>query len=183
MKKALVCLMGFGLILGASTAALAKKDDGGVVGNSYASQMVMVDDATMRVTTRKRITGDLSEVNTPGTTMAKALQSVIDAAALRAAVEAKAKGYNVVKVISSRNLSSTEEKRNASGGATPETGFTFAPGHYTNDVQLAIEIVVKLVPGDMPADADQSLIDVNRLLAQQGLVTAPTAAPAAAPAK
>ncbi|HTP39166.1 MAG TPA: hypothetical protein VMI92_06285 [Steroidobacteraceae bacterium] len=159
-----------GLMLAANAAiAKDKTKDGGVIGNSYGSQMVVVNDNTIRITTRKRISGDLNEVNTPGTTMAKALQQVSDAALVRAGVEGRAMGYHVLKVVSSRNLSATEEKRNASNGQAPETGFTFAPGHYTNDVILSIEVTVQGVPGAMPENPDPSLIDVDALLKKWGI--------------
>ena len=157
----------------ATTADAAKKKKGGLVGNSYASQMDQIDDTTLRITTRKKIAGDLDEVNTPGTTMYNALVGVQNGASARAAIEAKNLGYDVFQVLGSRNLTQTQEKRNASaditGNGDSESGFTFAPGHYTNDVELAIELTVKLVPGQMPDNAPQGYVDVNALLAQFGL--------------
>ena len=136
----------------------------GALKNSYASQMARVDDSTMRITTRKRISGSLEEVNRPGTTMFNALKAVTDAATVRAAVEAKALGYDVVQILGSRNLSRVQEMRAASKGETPTRDFTFAPGVYHDDVELAIEVVIKGVPGDMPAEPPQDYLDVNAVL-------------------
>jgi len=145
----------------------------GLVGNSYGSEMRQIDDTTLRITTRKRVSGDLEEVNKPGTTMYNALVAVRNGASSRAAVEAKYLGYDVFQVLGSRDLTQVMEKRNASadlsGDGLSETGFTFAQGHYTNDVELAIEITVKLIPGKMPANPPQDYVDVNAVLAQFGL--------------
>ena len=83
---------------------------------------------------------------------------------VRAAVEAKALGYKVLEVQGSRDLSKVEERRAASKGPVPITDFTFAPGVYHSDVALAIEVVVKGIPGDMPATPDPKLLDVAKIL-------------------
>jgi hypothetical protein len=94
---------------------------GGIIGNSFASSMVRVDDTTMRITTRKRISGDLEVVNKPGTSMYNALVAVQNAATVRAAVEAKSLGYSVLEVLGSRDLSKVQEMRAASrGGGHPD---------------------------------------------------------------
>ena len=147
-----------------SAYAYEKVATGGAIGNSYSSTMARVDDQTMRITTRKRISGDLEEVNKPGTTMYNALRQVQDAASLRAALEAQNLGYKVLEVQGSRDLSQVQEMRAASKGDTPATGFTFAPGVYHNDVELVIEIVVKALPGDMPKEANPKLLDVAAVL-------------------
>jgi hypothetical protein len=147
-----------------SANAYEKVTTGGILGNGYASTMSRVDDVTMRITTRKQISGDLEEVNKPGTTMYNTLVAVQNAATVRAAVEAEALGYKVLEVEGSRDLSKVQEKRAASSGPTPATGFTFAPGFYHNDVELAIEIVVKAVPGDVPAVVGPKTLDVEKIL-------------------
>jgi hypothetical protein len=153
-------------------ADAADKKSGGLVGNTYASQMRQIDDTTLRITTRKKVKGDLDEVNKPGTTMYNALIGVQNGASARPAIEAKYLGYDVFQVLGSRNLTQVQEKRNASadlGGGISESAFTFAPGHYTNEVELAIEVTVKLIPGAMPTDPPEDYVDVNVLLDQFGL--------------
>jgi len=147
----------------------AQKKSGGLVGNSYESQMRQIDDTTLRITTRKRVSGDLDEVNKPGTSMYNALTAVQNGASARAAIEAKNLGYDIYQVQGYRDLTQVQEKRNANadlGGGVSESGFTFAPGHYTNDVILGIELTVKLIPGKMPANPPQGYVDVNEVLAQ-----------------
>jgi hypothetical protein len=149
----------------------ANKKSGGIVGDSYGSQMTQVNDTTLRITTRKRVSGDLKEVNKPGTTMYNTLIAVQNGATARAAIEAKNLGYDVFKVLSSRNLTQVHEKRNVSAdlGGLSEREYTFAPGHYKKDVVLAIEITVKLIPGKMPTNPPQDYVDVNTVLAKLGL--------------
>jgi hypothetical protein len=173
-------------LLVAATADAAEMKKGGLVGNSYASQVQQINDDTLRITTRKKVTGDLDEVNKPGTTMYKALVAVQNGASARAAMEAKNLGYEVVQVLGSRNLTQVQEKRNATadvfgegtsdssftfsqGHGAGESGYTFAQGHYNNDVELAIEITVKLIPGKMPENPPQDYMDVNAVLTQLGL--------------
>jgi hypothetical protein len=142
---------------------------GGIIGNSFSSSMVRVDDTTMRITTRKRISGDLEEVNKPGTTMYNTLVAVQNAATVRAAVEAKALGYLALEVMGSRDLSKVQEMRAASKGGTPTTDFTFAPGHYNNDVELAIEVVVKTLPIALPDGQNPKVFDVAKVLKSFGI--------------
>jgi hypothetical protein len=101
--------------------------------------------------------------------MYKALVGVQNGTSARAAVEAKNLGYDVIQVLGSRNLTQVEEKRNASG-ELGESGFTFAPGHYHNDVELGIEVTVKLIPGLMPENPPEDYADVNAILLQFGLM-------------
>ncbi len=158
--------------LGGITGCASNMKKGGLVGNSYSSEMRQINDTTLRITTRKKVSGDLDEVNKPGTTMYNALVDVKNGASARAAIEAKHLGYDVFQVLGSRNLTQVIEKRNASadlGGGLSESGFTFAQGHYTNDVELAIELTVKLIPGKMPENPPKDYVDVNSLLAQFGL--------------
>ena len=157
------------MLVATLTSCASTMNKGGLVGNSYASQMRQIDDTTLRITTRKKVSGDLDEVNKPGTTMYNALVAVQNGASARAAIEAKNLGYDVCQVLGSRNLTEVIEKRNASadlGNGLSESSFTFAPGHYHNDVELAIELTVKLIPGKMPENPPQDYMDVNAILAQ-----------------
>jgi len=148
-------------------------EKGGVVGNSYASQMVPVGDNLMRITTRKREAADPAEVNTPGTSAYKAFQAINNAASLRAAVEAKSLGYKIFKVVSATDKSRLIEKRNASGDLTGdglnESNFIVAPGNYTNDLELAVEMTVELIPGEMPENPPIDYADVEAILVSWGL--------------
>jgi hypothetical protein len=159
----LSALLAMAMSVSLAGCSTAKKKSDGLVGNSYA---------TLRITTRKKVSGDLNEVNKPGTSMYNALIAVQNGATARAAIEAKNLGYDVFQVLGSRNLTQVQEKRNASadlGGGLSESAFTFAQGHYTNDVELAIEVTVKLISGKMPANPPQDYVDVNEVLAQIGL--------------
>lgn len=160
-------------MLTATTTGCAVKDKkSGLVGNTYESQMRQIDDTTLRITTRKKVTGDLEEVNKPGTTMYDALVAVQNGAVARAAIEAKNLGYDVMQVLGSRDLTEVQEKRNASadlGDGLSESSFTFAQGHYHDQVELAIEITVRLIQGQMPENPSADYLDVNAVLAQFGL--------------
>lgn len=169
LSMLLVAMM---LTAAATAADAAEMKKGGLIGNSYASQVQQINDDTLRITTRKKVSGDLDEVNKPGTTMYDALVAVQNGAGARAAIEAKNLGYDVLQVLGSRNLTEVQEKRNATadlGGGLSESAFTFAQGHYYNDVELAIELTVKLIPGKMPENPPQDYMDVNAVLVQFGL--------------
>jgi hypothetical protein len=159
------------MLAAVATACTTDTKKGGLVGNSYASQVQQINDTTLRITTRKMVSGDLDEVNKPGSTMYNALVAVQNGASARAAMEAKNLGYDVLQVLGSRNLTQVQEKRNATAdlGGTSESAFTFAQGHYYNDVELAIELTVKLIPGKIPENPPQDYMDVNAVLAQLGL--------------
>lgn len=149
-------------------AGYGRVRDGGVVGDQYSSTMSRVDDATMRVTTRKRVSGDLGEVNKPGTPMFNSLMAVQQAAAVRAAVEAKALGYKVLEVLSSKDLT-RKETGGFGSSAAPANGLGFAPGGPRNAVELAVEVTVKGVPGEMPAQNPGKYLDVLQILKQYGI--------------
>ena len=160
------------MLVAAAAAEAAEMKKGGLVGNSYGSQVKQINDDTLRITTRKKVSGDIEVVNKPGTTMYNALVAVQNGASGRAAIEAKNLGYDVLQVLGSRNLTQVQEKRNATadlGGGTSESAFTFAQGHYYNDVELAIELTVKLIPGKMPENPPQDYMDVNKVLEQIGM--------------
>ena len=167
-----ILLVAVMLLVAATATDAAEMKKGGLVGNSYASQVQQINDNTLRITTRKKVSGDLEEVNKPGTTMYDALVAVQNGASARAAIEAKNLGYDVLQVLGSRNLTEVQEKRNATadlGGGLSESAFTFAQGHYYNDIELAIELTVKLIPGKMPENPPQDYMDVNAVLAQFSL--------------
>jgi hypothetical protein len=172
VMKTRVMVMGMflaAMLVATGTASAVEMKKGGLLGNSWASEVRQIDDTTLRITTRKKVSGDLDEVNKPGTTMNKALAGVKNGTSARAAVEAKNLGYDVIQVLGSRDLTQVQEKRNASGGLG-ESGFTFAPGHYSNEVELAIEVTVKLIPGMMPENPPEDYADVNAILMQFGLM-------------
>lgn len=168
---ALLGLVLISIASGAMAADKVKAKKGGLIGNTYASQMDQIDDSTLRITTRKKVSGDLEEVNKPGTTTYNALKAISDGGSVRAALEAKNLGFKVFQVLGVRNLSQSLEKRSASQdvGGISESSFTFAPGHYTNDIELVIEMTVKLVPGDMPASPPAGYVSVEDLLKAWGL--------------
>jgi hypothetical protein len=162
------------LLVSVTTGVAVEMKKGGLLGNSYASEVRQTDDTKLRITTRKKVTGDLEEASKPGTTMYKALLGVTNGASARAAIEAKYLGYEVIQVLGSRNLTQVQEKRNASadlfGDGTSESAFTFAPGHYHDEVELAIEVTVELIPGKMPENPPEDYVDVNAVLLQFGLM-------------
>lgn len=135
----------------AAPAVFGKPKKGGSIGNSYSSQMVVVNDKSLRITTRKRVSGSMEEINKPGTSVYKALQAVADAANLRAAVETKYLGYGAFRVLGFRNLTTSQQPRENSRNAMGEGNFTFAPGNYSDDIELAIELTIELLPA-RPAD-------------------------------
>jgi hypothetical protein len=164
------------MLVAAVAACTTGTKKGGLIGNSYASQVQKINNDTLRITTRKTVSGDLEEINKPGTTMYNALVAVQNGAAARAAMEARNLGYDVLQVLGSGNLTEVKEKRNATadlGNGTSESAFTFAQGHYYNNVELAIELTVKLIPGKMPDNPPQDYMDVNAVLAKLGLASLP----------
>jgi hypothetical protein len=162
-----------------SHAADAKK--GGLVGNSYASQMEQISDSLLRITARKKVAGAVSEINTPGTSTYQALQAVQIGAVVRAAIEARNQGYKVFQVVSKNaDQSRIIEKRSAShdffGDGVTEKNSVFAYGHYTDDVELVLEMTVKLLPGDMPVNPTPDFFDVDAVLIEAGLADVVTVA-------
>jgi hypothetical protein len=172
------------------TAEAADKKKGGLVGNSYASQMEQISDTSIRITTRKKVSGTMDEINTPGTTTYKAFQQIQSATMVRAALEAKNLGFAAVKAGGVRDLTKTISKRVSKGldgagtttsldssgnktstntcpGGICESDFTFAQGHYGSDVELAIEVTFDMFK-EMPADPT-GYTDVNQVLVQAGL--------------
>lgn len=169
MKNALL-----GMLLAVLAAAVvlpAQAADKGrkfvpAVKNSYGSEVALVGETGLRVTTRSKVQGTLDEINTPGTSTYKAFQNVINAAMYRAAVEANALGYKALKVSATHNRSQTTERRSASScpGNICEKDFSFAPGNYVTDVELALELILEL-HRELPADA-AAYIDVDYVLSQ-----------------
>lgn len=150
-------------------ATYGKPKKGGSIGNSYPSQMVPVSDTSLRITTRKRVSGSMEEINKPGTSVYKALQAVADAATLRAAVEAKYLGYGAFRVLGFRNLTTTQQPRQNSRNAMGEGNFTFAPGNYSEDIELAIELTIELLPSK-PADPNvKDVYEVAPILQANGI--------------
>lgn len=160
------------LILAAgSVQAADKHDKGGLLGNSYGSQMEQLKDNIIRITSRQKVTGTLDEISTPGMPTYNSFARISDATVVRAALEAKNLGFTAVKVTATRNLSQTFDKRASGPNSCPanfcESDFTFANGHYGTDVELAIEVTFELFKS-MPADLTE-YIDVEKLLRQYGI--------------
>jgi len=137
--------------------------------NSYGSECTRLSDSKIRITTRKKVQGTLEEVNTPATTTYKAFQLVLNAAAFRAALEARGMGFKALKVSATHDLSQTTERQSASScpGNVCQKDFTFAQGTYITDVELAIEITYDLFK-DVPADMTD-VIDADKVLKQYGM--------------
>jgi hypothetical protein len=151
----------------------AKPDKGGLLGNSYASQMELVQADRIRITSRKKVTGSLEEVDTPGKTTNVAYAQIKDVTMVRAAVEAHNLGFAALKILGSRNLSRVNEKRGNSdcrnnvADRSCESDHVMAPGHYLTDVELAIEVTFDMLK-TMPTEATD-YIDVAQLMKQYGL--------------
>lgn len=153
----------------AAPATYGKPKKGGSIGNSYSSQMIVVNDRTLRITTRKRVSGSLEEINKPGSSTYKALQAVADAASLRSAVETKYLGYPAFRVVTLRNLTTSQQARANSMNASGEAGYTFAPGKYDESVELAIELTIELL-SKRPADpATRDVYEVEPILKAAGV--------------
>lgn len=187
MKTKLVAVvMAAVMVVAMGNAEAAKKKKGGLLGNSYASQFEEVTDTSVRVTSRKKVKGSLDEINTPGTTVNKAFTAITDATVVRASVEANNLGFKYIKASGTRDLSKTATKRFSSGqdgrgtttdsdgnssntcpGGICESEFTFAQGHYTTEVELAIEVTFDMYK-DLPTDS-ANYIDVAKVMAQYGL--------------
>ncbi|MFO1402334.1 MAG: hypothetical protein U1F06_02215 [Steroidobacteraceae bacterium] len=150
-------------------ATFGKPKKGGSIGNSYSSQMVPVSDKSLRITTRKRVSGSMEEINKPGTSVYQALQAVADAATLRAAVETKYLGYGAFRVLGFRNLTTSQQPRENSRNAMGEGNFTFAPGNYSEEIELAIELTIELLPS-RPADPSiNNVYEVAPILQANGI--------------
>ncbi len=150
-------------------ASYGKPKKGGSIGNSYASQMVPINASSLRITTRKRISGSMEEINKPGTSAYKALQAVADAATLRAAVESKYLGYGAFRVLGFRNLTTSQQPRQNARNAMGEDSFTFAPGKYDENIELAIELTIELLPSK-PQDAQaRDVYEVAPILQANGI--------------
>ena len=80
---ALSILLVAAMLAAATTACTTDTKKGGLVPNSYASQVQKLNDTTLRITTRKMVSDDLEEINKPGTTMYNALVAVQNGASAR----------------------------------------------------------------------------------------------------
>ena len=149
-----------------SVQAADKQDKGGLLGNSYSSEMQTINQSSFLLTTRKNVTGDLNEINIHGTKVFNAFEQVKAATLLRAAIEARNLGYSYFSVSGSRNLTNVREKRSSSknmGGGAPENAFIFAYGHYTNDVELIVEFTVQL-SNEVQGQSSEANVNVEVVL-------------------
>lgn len=159
-------------LLAVGPAAVAQDEEGGLLGNTYASHMNRTAEDILKITTRKRVRGDIEEASRPGTSVNDALVAIQQAASLRAAVEAKHLGYDIFEVMHARDLSRVEARRGSdqSAGGISESDYTWGgTSHYTDSVELEIEITVRLVEGAMPNPIPVSYVDVNEVLFAYGL--------------
>ena len=175
--KILLLLMST-VIVSAATAATAERTPvRTLLKNSYASQAVRIDETTLRITARMRVAADPNEVLKPGTTMYEALQTVGNTATLRAALETWQRNNRYFEVLGYHSTTQKIERRNASGGPTPERNFTWAPGHYFDDVELEIEVTIRMISPTQPAaELPAGVQDADDILRKAGLTFAPKVA-------
>ena len=175
MMKSFNLLLIVMLVVTSMTACVTKpdKNQGGVLGNSYASEMQPINQTSFQVTVRKNVTGDAAEINIPGTTVANAFEQVKAVSLLRAAMEARYLGFKYFSVSGTRSATNIKEKRSASrdtGGGAPEKAFVLAYPHYTTDVELVLELTIQLsnqVANNNPDD----YVDVDQLLKAAGVIS------------
>jgi hypothetical protein len=133
-----------------AAATFGRPKRGGSLGNNYAGQLIVINERTLRITTRKRVSGSLEEINKPGSSVYKALQAVADAASLR-------------------NLTSAQQPRANSMNASGEAGYTFAPGKYDESIEVAIELTIELLPSGPPDPAIKEVYEVDPILKRAGI--------------
>ncbi len=156
------------------TACVTHKqpNSGGVLGNSYNSEIQPINSSSFQVTARKNVTGDVAEINIPGTTVANAFEQVKAVSLLRAAIEARHLGYKYFSVSGTRSATNVKEKRSASkdtGGGIPEKAFMLSYAHYTTDVELVLELTIQLT--NQVSDSNlNDYVDVDQLLKAAGVI-------------
>jgi len=163
------------LIIVSVTGCVTKTgaNQGGVIGNSYTSEMQPINQSSFLIIVRKNVTGDAAEINIPGTTVANAFEQVKAVSLLRAAIEARHLGYKYFSVSGTRSATNIKEKRSASkdtGGGIPEKAFMLSYAHYTTDVELVLELTIQLA--NQVSDQDSTgAVDVDQLLKAAGVIT------------
>lgn len=162
------------LIMTSITACMTYKqpNSGGVLGNSYNSEIQPINSSSFQVTARKNVTGDVAEINIPGTTVANAFEQVKAVSLLRAAIEARHLGYKYFSVSGTRSATNVKEKRSASkdtGGGIPEKAFMLSYAHYTTDVELVLELTIQLTNQVSNSNLND-YVDVDQLLKAAGVI-------------
>lgn len=158
------------LILVISAAASAG-DQETAMENTWGSEMRILEGDKIRISTRIRVAGDMDEINEPGTTIFKAFQNVQQAALLRAALESNLLGFDLFQITSTRNITKQRE-RNRVTGAAREGDFTMAPGQYSEEIDLGIQITAQLVKGPFPEPMPGDMYNATELLIAFGLAKA-----------
>ncbi len=163
------------LMMTSMTACVTKQDSnfGGVLGNSYSSEMQPINASSFQITVRKNVTGDIAEINIPGTTVANAFEQVKAVSLLRAAIESHHLGYKYFSVSGTRSQTNIKEKRSASkdtGGGIPEKAFMLSYAHYTTDVELVLELTIQLT-NQVSTGNPNDYVDVDQLLKAAGVIS------------
>lgn len=156
---------------GAAAAADSRQEIKTAITNNWNSEMRQTGVDTFRVITRLRVSGDLEEIDKPGTSIYKAFQRLPEAAVLRAAIEGKAQGYSHLEVTGSRNLTTQRERTRVTGDKS-EGDFTFAPGHYRNEIDLGVEVTFRGLKELGTTDVAKA-ISIEEVLAANGLIQKP----------
>lgn len=110
----------------------------------------------------------MEEINDPGTSVFKAFQRIQQASLLRAAMECNHLGFKRFNIISTRNITTQRERNRVSGNAR-ETDFTMAPGQYSQEIDLGIQITAQLFNDSVPEASTSDIYDATKLLIAFGL--------------
>lgn len=145
--------------------------------NNWESTMHTLSKNRIRITSRKHVAGDIEEINTPGKSTNKAFQSIQQATLLRAALECKHFGFDYFTITSTRNIT-TQRDRNRVSGNVSEGDFVMAPGQYTAEIDLGIQVSAKLFRGQFPESRPSDTYAADELLIAFGL-SEPTIQPKA----
>lgn len=173
MRRILLTLLATGLVTPAPTSAADDWEP--AVANSWESEARRIDEDTIRVSTRKRVAGDLEEINKPGTSVNNAFGNIQQATLLRVALESKNLGFDLFQITGTRNLT-TQRDRNRVSGDAKESDFAMAPGHYQAEIELGIQVTADLLSGPSSESLPADVYDANELLIAFGLaelVTSP----------
>ena len=166
--KSFMVLVALSALLAVTPPGFAAKRET-AMDNTWGSEARFVDDDTVRITTRKRVAGDLEEINKPGTTVYNTFQNVQNITLLRAALECKQAGYDLFRVTGTRDITQQRDRNRVSGNVKEED-FTFAPGHYTAEIDLGIQVTVDLLAGPMPDPRPDATYSADEILIANGIV-------------
>jgi len=139
--------------------------------NSWGSEAKILDADTLRISTRKRIAGDLEEINRPGTSAYETFQRLQQVTLLRAAMECHHLGFDLFTITGSRDITTQRERNRVSGNAK-ESDFTMAPGQYQAEIDLGIQVTIDLLHGPMPDPRPEDTFSATEILIANGLFEA-----------